>query len=131
MVVKPAESYNVGDVVTYEGGFRDEKGRPVPVTHRIVEKKVVGSSTTYVTKGDANDDPDNQTVRERQIIGKVLFDVPYMGYVVASARQPYGFLAIIIIPAAIIIYDQAVVVWKEVKKLRAKREKDLEGENQS
>src|SRR3990167_11396505 len=75
VVVKPSESYEAGDVITYEGGFRDERGGGIPVTHRIVEKKTEGGSLAYVTKGDANDDPDNRVVRERQIIGRVLFDV--------------------------------------------------------
>ncbi len=126
VVVKPTDSYQVGDVVTYEGGFRDEKGRAVPVTHRIVEKKVENGVTAYVTKGDANDDPDNRVVRERQIIGKVLFDVPYVGYIVEAARKPYGFLAIIIIPAAIIVYDQGVVIWKEIKRIYGKKNEDSE-----
>jgi len=122
VVVKPAESYQVGDIVTYEGGFKDEKGKSIPVTHRIVEENTSGSLTTYVTKGDANDDPDNRDVRKGQIIGKVLVDIPYVGYVVASARQPFGFLAIILIPALLIIYDQGIIVWKEIKKMRSKKE---------
>ena len=126
VVVKPSESYEAGDVITYEGGFRDERGGRIPVTHRIVEKKTEGGSLAYVTKGDANDDPDNRVVRERQIIGKVLFDVPYMGYIVEAARKPYGFLAIIIIPAAIIVYDQVEVIWREVKRMYGKKKKDNE-----
>jgi len=122
VVVKPAESYVVGDIVTYEGGFKDEKGRSIPVTHRIVEEKTSGTLKTYVTKGDANDDPDNLAVRERQVIGKVIFTIPYIGYIVESVRQPYGFLAIIVIPATLIVYDQAVIVWAEVKKIRGKKE---------
>jgi len=126
VVVKPSESYEAGDVITYEGGFRDERGGRIPVTHRIVEKKTEGGSLAYVTKGDANDDPDNRVVRERQIIGRVLFDVPYMGYIVEAARKPYGFLAIIIIPAAIIVYDQVEVIWREVKRMYGKKKKDNE-----
>lgn len=126
VVVKPSKSYEAGDVVTYEGGFRDEKGRRIPVTHRIIEKRVEGGSLSYVTKGDTNDDPDNRVVREGQIIGKVLFDISYIGYVVEAARKPYGLLAIIIIPAAIIVYDQVAVIWREVKKLRAKRKEGNE-----
>ncbi len=131
VIIKPADSYEVGDIVTFHGRFRLPNGEELAVTHRVVEKTVSGSTTVYKTKGDANDDPDTELLRENKIIGKVLFDVPYIGYVVETARKPYGFLAILIIPASIIIYDQAIVVWKEVKKLRAKREKDLQSENQS
>ena len=131
VVVKPADAYHAGDIITYEGGFRAENGTPIPVTHRIVEERVEGGSTVYITKGDANDDPDNRAVRRRQIIGKVLFDVPYMGYIVAAARQPYGFLTIIIIPALVIVYDQVKIIWEETKKIRDKRKTKSQSETQN
>ena len=129
VVVKPAGNYEIGDIVTFHGGFKLANGEEIAVSHRIVEKNVSESGEiTYKTKGDANEDADHQELRESQIIGKVLFGIPYIGYVVESARQPYGFFAIVIIPAAIIVYDQAAAIWKEIKKTRAKRRTNLESE---
>lgn len=112
VVVRPVAEYRVGDVVT----FRSNGGKNVPTTHRIVEIK----DGRYVTKGDANDNQDTGEVTGNKILGRVLFDVPYLGYAVRAAKTPYGFIAIIVIPAAIIIFDELKKIYYEVKKIRKK-----------
>jgi len=125
VVIKPVDVYEVGDVISFYGGFRLPNGEELAVTHRIVEKKVNnGGGIVYRTKGDANDDPDTNEVKERQVVGKVLFNFPYIGYVVEAVRKPYGLLAIIVIPAGIIVHDQIAVIRKEMKKIKAKREEE-------
>lgn len=116
VVVSPSESYKIGDIITFTGGFRDSEGNSVPVTHRVVEMRVESGAALYTTKGDANEDADGREKRESQIAGKVLFDIPYVGYAVETARTPYGFLALIIIPAAIIIFDQARNIRRELAR---------------
>lgn len=111
-VVKSVSEYKVGDIITF-GPYSKTKA---PTTHRLVEIK----DGNYITKGDANNAPDTRVIAKRDIIGKVLLDVPYLGYAVAAAKTPAGFTAIIIIPAAIIIYDEVRKIWGEVKKLRKK-----------
>jgi len=49
-------------------------------------------------------------------VGKVLFDVPYLGYAVETARKPIGFVLLIIIPAGIIVYDEVRKIVSELKK---------------
>ena len=88
-------------------------------THRIVGIAVDGKITT---KGDANNTADMKTVTKREIIGKVIIDIPYVGYVVTTAKQPYGFAVLIISPAGIIIFDEIKKIWGEVKKIRKKDE---------
>ena len=120
--VKPAATYNVGDVITFtSGSFRDESGKIVPVTHRIIEIKNEGSEISYATKGDANDSSDPNTTSEKNVLGKVFLTIPYAGYAVENIRKPYGFLALILIPAVIIIIDQIKNIVVEAKKLRQKR----------
>ena len=115
VVVKPASDYIVGDVIT----FGEATKTRAPTTHRIVEIKQIDSHSVYITKGDANNAPDDGEVRKGEIIGKVLFDVPYVGYAVDLARKPYGFLILVIIPAVIIISDQLKNIYFEIKKMRA------------
>ena len=55
-LIKPASSYNIGEVITFEGNFKDAKGQKVPTTHRIVEMRVDRGSAVFVTKGDANEE---------------------------------------------------------------------------
>lgn len=126
VVVKPMASYAVGDIITF--GPRS-KQKP-PTTHRIVEVKEDGN---FVTKGDANNGEDMRTVSRYEVIGRVLFSVPYVGYAVAAAQKPWGFVVIVIIPAVIIIWEEANKIWMEVKKkqdYKKRIEKRLENTSQ-
>ncbi len=109
VVVKPFESYAQGDVITF--GPRS-KTKP-PTTHRIIEVKEDGN---FVTKGDANEDEDIRAVSRYEVIGKVIFSVPYIGYAVAAAQKPWGFMLIVGIPAILIIWEEAGKIWREMKK---------------
>ena len=75
----------------------------------------------YTTKGDANNSPDPRRVREGAIIGKVLFSVPYLGYGVAAAQKPSGFLLLVGIPALALIILESQKIVKEIKIYRGKK----------
>ena len=115
VVVKPAEDYKIGDIITF-GSYTRTKA---PTTHRIYEIKVQGGEPSYITKGDANNAPDQREITKRDILGKVLFSVPYFGYVVDFSKKPLGFALIIIVPAAIIIFDEAKKIYREIKKKKS------------
>ena len=125
VMTKPSSNYGVGDIITF-GPYT--KTKP-PTTHRIVEVKNADNDNDddndniYVTKGDANNAPDVREVSQKDVIGKVMFDVPYFGYVVAFARKPIGFLLILIVPALAIVFDEVKKIVGEVKKLKSKNEK--------
>jgi len=122
VVVKPHSTgsgqadYKIGEIITFQVAMNKE-----PVTHRIYDIKVVGGEPRYITKGDANNAPDQREISQREIIGKVLFDIPYLGYAVDFAKKPIGFSLIIIIPGAVIIFDEARKIYGEIKKRKAKK----------
>jgi signal peptidase len=63
------------DIITYTGRRFD--GTAVgSFTHRIVGGD---AQTGYVLKGDANTNPDTQQVKREDIVGKVVFVLPYIG----------------------------------------------------
>lgn len=126
VVVKPMAEYVVGDVITFGPRSKTKS----PTTHRIIEVKDGG----FVTRGDANNGEDMRTVSRFEIIGKVLFSVPYVGYAVATAQKPWGFGLIIVIPAVLIIYEEAQKIRQELKKKadykrRAEKRTDTISEN--
>jgi len=127
VVVKPATDYKIGDVITF-GPYSKIKA---PTSHRIYDIKVIGGQSVYITKGDANNAPDANGVQKKDIIGKVLFSIPYVGYAVNFAKQPLGFALIIIVPAAAIIIDEAKNIYNEVKKKNIKQNpnENKEGKN--
>lgn len=112
VVVKPVSDYKIGDVITF-GPMSKTKA---PTTHRINDIKVVDSQPVYITKGDANNAPDARQITKADIIGKVLFSVPLVGYAVDFAKKPMGFALIIIVPAALIIVDEIKKIINEIKK---------------
>ena len=118
VMVKPIDDYKIGDVITF-GQLTKTKS---PTTHRIYDIKVVDNTPVYVTKGDANNASDQREISKREIIGKVLISVPYAGFAVDAARKPIGFMLIIIIPAGLIIFDEARKIYEEVKKRKKKKE---------
>ncbi len=121
IVIAPGQTYGIGDVVTYGKDTRSH----IPVTHRIVEKRGEGSLATYITKGDANEDKDTKAVGGKDVIGKVAFSIPYLGFVIEFARTPLGFLLLIGLPALLIILDElANIVW-EARVYFAKRKRML------
>ena len=112
VVIKPVENYKIGDVITFG------KTVKTPTTHRIENIEVIEGRVLYTTKGGANNAPDTRTVSEKDIIGKVLFTVPFIGYAVDAVKKPFGFMLIIIIPAVVIVYDELRKIRREIIKAR-------------
>ncbi|NBD73970.1 signal peptidase I [Patescibacteria group bacterium] len=124
IAIRPAESYQVGDVITFG---RDTQTH-IPTTHRIIEVRGEGASATYLTQGDANDNPDGSAVARDEVIGAVAYTLPKAGYVLDFARQPLGFWLLIVVPAAAVILDELLTIWEQVRS-RTRREEDSEEEH--
>ena len=84
----------INDIVTY----RDNDG--VIITHRIIEEIPEG----YITKGDNNNIEDYPTDKS-DIIGKFIFAIPKIGYVISYAMSPVGMVTIALVITFIFIYD--------------------------
>ena len=68
-----ANDVEVGDIIEYQmEGYT--------VIHRIIEKKQKKGEYFFITKGDNNNAEDAKEVSESQLIGKVIFNVKYLGY---------------------------------------------------
>src|SRR3989344_3659412 len=117
VIIKPSSNYAVGDVVT----FGKDTKKDIPTTHRIVSSRAVEGVVMFTTKGDANEDKDTNEIRQNDIHGKVLFDVPFFGYIIDLARKPLGFAVLIILPAIIVIYDEGAKIFREISRLRRTR----------
>lgn len=121
-VVKPQPSYRPNDIITFAPNGNHEN----PVTHRIVFRQYIngiGEAPVYLTAGDVNENFDRWQVRKEHIVGKVLFSIPYIGYLVNFAKQPFGFILLVIVPATIVIYEELKFVRREVGRLILKLKK--------
>ncbi len=111
---------NAGDVVLISGINPEEikeqdiitfREGETFTTHRVVE--IVNN--TFRTKGDANEDPDTKLVKTEQVVGKVVFTIPFLGYFGHFVRTIPGFLIFILIPGILIIYSEIKKIKGEVK----------------
>lgn len=117
VIIKPETSYAVGDIVT----FGEDTKEKIPTTHRIIGDEIVAGKVVYTTQGDANDDPDPNKLPAGDVIGKVVVAVPYAGFVIDFARQPLGFVFLVVIPAGAIILDELWSIFVEFVRMSRRR----------
>lgn len=81
------KTLQVGDPITYM------ISQDTVVTHRIIEVLVDEEdpdTIRYFTQGDANSVADGTSVHYKNIIGKPVFSIPYLGYVSNYIQNPPG-----------------------------------------
>lgn len=84
--VDPAD-LQVGDPITFM------LNEDTVATHRIIEilpDQEDSSVLRFRTQGDANDAPDGTPVHYKNVIGKPVFSVPYLGYFANFVQNPPG-----------------------------------------
>jgi len=97
----------VGDVITYRS-----PGNHTTLTHRIVSMRQQDGEWVFETKGDASLGPDPQEVILRGQATKMVFGIPYLGYVIDFARSTAGIALFLLVPAAGLLAMQAHKVWR-------------------
>jgi len=122
VVIQPAASYAAGDVIT----FGEDTKTQIPTTHRIVRVEGSAAQTAFVTKGDANDAEDPTPTSISKVKGKMLFTIPYVGYALAFARTKLGFFLLVGVPASIIVVEELLNIFKEMRRIRRKKALDVE-----
>lgn len=92
-------SLQVGDTISFK------LSENVIATHRIVElvpDENNPSVMQYRTKGDANDAADSSLVSTEDIIGKVVFCLPKMGYFLNYIQSPTGITTTVLVSLLLI-----------------------------
>jgi len=128
-IIRPASDYKVDDIITYKkpNASSDKE----TTTHRIVEISESAGSTFYKTKGDANENADTALVNADQIVGKYYFSVALLGYLIKYLKSLPGLILIIIIPATIIIYEEARSIGREMRKIKMAKKLNKSPEKES
>ncbi|MBQ7410583.1 MAG: signal peptidase I [Clostridia bacterium] len=112
------EEYKVGNIIT----FKKKNGEIV--THRIDDITTVDLQKAYVTKGDNNTVQDEEIVKYKYIIGKVIYTMPKFGIVMNLLKNKIFFAFCILVLIGIIYYDNRLKKRKLDRKLvREKYEK--------
>lgn len=100
----PATLLREGDIIAYRRPVRP----PVTVTHRIVYLRLnddpQNPAPLIRTQGDANNLPDPWQIELFGVASRVIFWVPWVGYLYDAAREPVGQLTLVVMPALILTW---------------------------
>ena len=105
-----ADELQIGDVITFRLNGSSNASDPIDVSDTNLKILLfsfvglgLGIGTAFITdistddgiymfqtKGDANEAPDPNPVHEDNVIGKVMFSIPYLGYAADYVQHPPG-----------------------------------------
>ena len=77
----PASSVEIGDIIQ----FREAEG--VTTVHRVVDIEESGGETVFITQGDANGEPDANSVLPDNVVGKAILDIPKIGWAAIAVKE--------------------------------------------
>ena len=114
-----ADEIEVGEVITFNA--LGPNGDQALITHRVVEVLGSGSGVRFSTQGDAVEDPDMTLVSSSNLVGRVWFSLPLVGYMVAFIRTPVGYLVLIGLPALLLIVSEWRVTFRSIREEERQR----------
>ncbi|MGB5925870.1 MAG: signal peptidase I [Dehalococcoidia bacterium] len=109
-----ASAIKVGDIIT----FRTGTGADKVVTHRVVEVSNDNGALSFRTAGDSNANPDGNAVLAENVVGKVWFHVPFLGYLSSFVTARLGFVLLIVVPGIFIISLEVGTIIAELRSMR-------------
>jgi len=119
LVVKAQDKYQRGDIITFVNTDNEI------VTHRITA--VLDNQkgwVRYETKGDANNATDMFLADQKQVVGKVILTLPYVGYGIGFLKSKPGIIILIILPTLYFIVREGWKIKTELKKMKDKPGKE-------
>ena len=110
-----AEDIKVGDTITFHS----------PLSEKVISHRVIAvedeSSFHFLTKGDVNEDADPFVVPAQNVVGKVCFHIPYLGYAAQFVRTPLGLLLTLCLPGLIIMAMEVANIWRVLTEKQVER----------
>jgi signal peptidase I len=98
----------VGDIVT----FQEPHGTRT-ITHRVRDITISEGQAHVTTRGDANDTVEKWQVPVTGNVGRVVYQVPKIGYPVTWSHTQTGRLALVSIPALILAVWAMLKIWRK------------------
>jgi len=109
------EAVEVGDIIAFYSTDAHEN----LVSHRVVSIER-NPSLSFITKGDAYITLDPFIVTARNLVGRVYFHAPLLGYAVAFLKTTPGLLVALVAPGLVIVAVCMKRLRSELKKTRGK-----------
>lgn len=83
------------------------------IVHRAIDKEQRDDGWYFETKGDANNSPDYWRVPDRYIVGKVVWNIPYLGNVPLFVHTQEGMMIIVILIVILVLLEFIIPYAKE------------------
>ena len=114
-----------GDIITFIPS--DSRISNIIVTHRILNKyyDATTGKYTYQTKGDANNTPDFTLAEDANVIGKVIFRIPKIGYIQELLATRGGLIIVVLIPALIVLSYDIMRIGRNIAKNNKKKKNEM------
>ncbi len=109
------EAIKVGDIISYYSPDHQKL-----MVHRVIEKRP-GGQLGFSTQGDANADPDPHPIPAQNVVGKVGFHIPFLGYASQAVRSPLGSTLLLALPGLLFIAIGIKNIRTELSTLRGSR----------
>lgn len=106
------ETLEIGDIISYNGREGDFAGKII--THQIVDIEETGYGRVFTTKGTANKSND-PPVEEFQVLGKMQFKIPVVGFLYNFFMTPYGLAAVILL-ILLAFSNEIIILYKLAKR---------------
>lgn len=105
------ETIAVGDIITF---------RPTTVGENLISHRVVSigrnSPLYFNTKGDANENADPFIVPAQNLVGRICFHIPYVGYAAQFIKTPWGLFLALIIPGLLVVAMCIRSIWQHLRE---------------
>jgi signal peptidase len=72
-----AANIRLGDIIQYK---KMENQAIITILHRVIKIEEAGGAKSFITRGDANNAPDTEPVIPENVVGKVIYTVPKIGW---------------------------------------------------
>jgi len=118
VITRPVEveDIKVEDIITFYSPLSEKL-----TSHRVIAVED-SSSFHFRTKGDANEDDDPFILLHAQnVVGKVCFHLPYLGYATQFVKTPLGLLLTLCIPGLVIIAMEIRNIWRVLTEQKIER----------
>jgi signal peptidase I len=104
----PALDMRVGDIAT----FRDPGDATRLITHRVRAIEASGPYLDFTTKGDANTGVEHWKISRNGTVGRVVYHVWRLGYLMFWVRSRFGRLLLGVLPAMVLGAYELWRIWR-------------------
>ncbi|MBS7648915.1 signal peptidase I [Candidatus Bathyarchaeota archaeon] len=106
-----------GDIIVFRHPYSPDEF----VVHRAIEKYEKDNIWYFRTKGDHNLYPDSWVISEKDLIGKVVFTIPYLGYIKIYLGNEIGISIIVALLIVFVIFENLDILKKRDGKNKGEK----------